>query len=122
MTILLVEDNALNRRLAEVTLLARGHQVLQADTTDAARAILTVERPDLVLMDIELPGAGGESLLREIRGQADRAHLTVIAVTARAMNGDRERLLSSGFDGYISKPIDVGTFGAEIESLAARGA
>jgi CheY-like chemotaxis protein len=120
MTILLVEDNALNRRLAEVTLLARGHQVLQADSVPAARVALEQQRPDVILMDIELPGGGGEALLREIRSQPQRAHLPIIAVTALAMQGDRERLLRAGFDGYISKPIDVGTFGPEIEALVHR--
>lgn len=120
MTILLVEDNLLNRRLAEVTLLARGHLVLQADSVDAARASLDRQMPDIILMDIELPGGGGELLMREIRGQPARAHLPIIAVTALAMQGDRERLLEAGFDGYISKPIDVRTFGREIESFAAR--
>jgi CheY-like chemotaxis protein len=119
-TILVVEDNALNRRLAEVALQARGHRVLQADSVDAARASLDQHVPDVILMDIELPGGGGEGLMREIRGQAGRAHLPIIAVTALAMQGDRERLLRAGFDGYIAKPIDVSTFGPEIESLAAR--
>jgi CheY-like chemotaxis protein len=120
MTILLVEDNVLNRRLAEVALLARGHLVLQADSVDAARAALDRQVPDIILMDIQLPGGGGELLMREIRGQPARAHLPIIAVTALAMQGDRERLLGAGFDGYISKPIDVRTFGPEIESFAAR--
>jgi CheY-like chemotaxis protein len=119
MTILLVEDNVLNRRLAEVALEARGHHVRQADSVDAARASLDQLLPDVVLMDIEIPGGGGEALLREIRGQPARAHLPIIAVTALAMQGDRERLLRAGFDGYISKPIDVRSFGPEIENLVA---
>jgi CheY-like chemotaxis protein len=119
MTILLVEDNVLNRRLAEVALEARGHHVRQADSADAARASLDQVVPDVILMDIEIPGGGGEALLREIRAQPARARLPIIAVTALAMQGDRERLLRAGFDGYISKPIDVGTFGPEIEALVA---
>jgi two-component system cell cycle response regulator DivK len=120
MTILLVEDNMLNRRLAQVILLARGHLIVEADSVPAARAALERQLPDLVLMDIQLPGGGGEALVKEIRQQPAWAHLPIIAVTALAMQGDRERLLRSGFDGYISKPIDVGTFGQEIESLAVR--
>ena len=120
MTVLLVEDNVLNRRLAQVILLARGHLVVEADSVPAARAALERQLPDVVLMDIELPGGGGEALVKEIRQRPAWVHLPVIAVTALAMQGDRERLLRSGFDGYISKPIDVGTFGQEIESLAAR--
>jgi CheY-like chemotaxis protein len=119
MTILLVEDNAINRRLVEVTLGARGHQVLEADSVRAARAVLNAMLPSVVLLDIEIAGGRGEVLLREIRGDPARAHLPVIAVTALAMRGDRERLLRAGFDGYISKPIDVTTFAAEIESQVA---
>ena len=119
MTILLVEDNVLNRRLAQVTLLARGHLILEADSVEAARAAIERQLPDVILLDIQLPGGGGEAFLAEVRRRPAWAHLPVIAVTALAMQGDRERLLRSGFDGYISKPIDVGTFGQEIEALAA---
>jgi two-component system, cell cycle response regulator DivK len=120
MTILLVEDHVLNRRLAEVTLSARGHRVLQADSVEAARAALAQQLPDVVLMDIELPGGGGVALMQEIRSLPAMARLPIIAVTALAMQGDRERLLRAGFDAYISKPIDVATFGPEIESLVSR--
>jgi CheY-like chemotaxis protein len=120
MNILLVEDNALNRRLVEVTLGARGHQVVEADSVPAARTALSVALPDVVLLDIELPGGGGELLLREIRSDPARAHLPVVAVTALAMRGDRERLMRSGFDAYISKPIDVGTFASQIEAIASK--
>jgi CheY-like chemotaxis protein len=120
MTILLVEDNPLNRRLFEVTLSASGHEIVETDSVQTARAALAARLPDLILLDIEIPGGGGELLLREIRSDPGLAHLPVIAVTALAMLGDRERLLRSGFNGYLSKPIDVGTFAAQIESLASR--
>ncbi len=73
-----------------------------------------------MLLDIGLPGGGGEKLLAEIRADPRLAVLPVVAVTALAMSGDRERLLRAGFDGYLSKPIDVHTFGADVESFLRR--
>lgn len=118
MIILVVEDNALNRRLVQVTLEARGHRIVEAGSVEEARAALERHRPDMVLLDVQIPGGGGELLLSEIRQDPLAAGLTVVAVTALAMSGDRERLLSHGFSGYISKPIDVRTFASEVESLA----
>ena len=118
MTILVVEDNALNRRLVQVTLEARGHRIVEAGSVEEARAALERHQPDMVLLDVQIPGGGGELLLSEIRRDPLAAGLTVVAVTALAMSGDRERLLSHGFSGYISKPIDVRTFASEVESLA----
>lgn len=116
--ILLVEDNAMNRRLARDVLQHRGHEVTEAGNVDEGRAELLRSSPDLVLLDIQIPGGGGELLLREIRKNPSTAKLPVIAVTAFAMAGDRERLLAVGFDGYLSKPIDTRTFGPEVEAIA----
>jgi CheY-like chemotaxis protein len=118
MTILVVEDNALNRRLVQVTLEARGHHVLEAGSVEEARAALAEHHPDMVLLDVQIPGGGGEVLLHEIRRDPVGAHLAVVAVSAQVMAGDRERLLASGFNGYISKPIDVRTFANQVEALA----
>ena len=118
--ILVVEDHPLNLRLVRDILEYRGHAVEAATSVEAARQALSGARPDLVLLDIQLPGGGGEALLREIRGSAALAGLPVIAVTALAMEGDRERLLHAGFDGYLSKPIDTRAFGPEIESFLKR--
>jgi two-component system cell cycle response regulator DivK len=117
-TILVVEDNVLNRRLVQVTLEARGHRILQAGSVEEARTALTEHYPDMVLLDVQIPGGGGHLLLEEIRRHPLGADLAVVAVTAQAMSGDRERLLASGFTGYISKPIDVRTFASQVESLA----
>jgi two-component system cell cycle response regulator len=70
-----------------------------------------------VLLDVQIPGGGGELVLHELRALASWSTLPVIAVTALAMGGDRERLLAAGFDGYLSKPIDTRTFGSVIESF-----
>jgi len=114
--ILVVEDNPLNRLLVHDILELRGHEVLEAATVDEARRALAERRPDLLLLDVQIPGGGGEAVIREVRGRADLADLPIVAVTSLAMPGDRERLLSIGFQGYLSKPIDTRTFGPAVES------
>jgi CheY-like chemotaxis protein len=114
--ILIVEDNALNMRLARIVLELRGHQIDAATTVQEAAACLQAAKPALILLDIHVPGGGGPALLRQIRNDSTLHDLPVIAVTALAMDGDRERLLQEGFDGYISKPIDTRTFGPEVET------
>ena len=114
--ILVVEDNPLNRLLVHDILELRGHAVMEAATVDEARALLERERPDLLLLDVQIPGGGGEAVIREVQKHPHLANMPIIAVTSLAMPGDRERLLSSGFQGYMSKPIDTRTFGAAIET------
>lgn len=115
--ILVVEDNPLNLQLVRDILEYRGHEVVVATTVSEARDRLKEKLPHVVLLDIQLPGGGGESLLKEIRSTPSTARMPVIAVTALAMEGDRERLLEAGFDGYLSKPIDTRTFGPTVESF-----
>jgi CheY-like chemotaxis protein len=114
--ILIVEDNSLNRLLVHDILVLRGHEVVEASTVEEARRILQTQRPDLLLLDVQIPGGGGEAVIREVRGHAELADLPIVAVTSLAMPGDRERLLSIGFQGYLSKPIDTLTFGPAVES------
>jgi len=113
--ILIVEDNP-NRLLIHDILELRGHQVIEVATVDEARQTLDSLRPDLLVLDVQIPGGGGEAVIREVRKREDLADLPIIAVTSLAMPGDRERLLSIGFQGYLSKPIDTRTFGAAVES------
>jgi CheY-like chemotaxis protein len=115
--ILIVEDNPLNRLLIHDILELRGHEVLEAATVDEARDALASVRPDLLLLDVQIPGGGGEAIIREVRKRDDLSDMPIVAVTSLAMPGDRERLLSIGFQGYLSKPIDTRTFGAAIESF-----
>jgi two-component system cell cycle response regulator DivK len=112
--ILIVEDNDINRQLVCDILSHAGFEITQASSVEEGRLRLGEGTPDLVLMDIRIPGGGGELLLQEIRERPALAQVPVIAVTAFAMPGDRERLLKSGFDGYISKPIDVRSFARTI--------
>jgi diguanylate cyclase (GGDEF)-like protein len=118
--ILVAEDNPANMRLTRKLLEHRGHVVVEATSIEEARAKLEKEIPDLLLLDIMLPGGGGESLLEEIRQSEALRTLPVIAVTALAMAGDRDRLMGAGFDGYISKPLDTRSFGPEVDTYLAR--
>lgn len=114
-TILLVEDTPANQALATKLLEAAGHRVLTADTAAAGIALARERLPDLVLLDLGLPDMNGWQALSELRGDDRSAGLRVVAFTAHAMVGDRERALAAGFDGYLSKPIEYATF---VDSVA----
>jgi CheY-like chemotaxis protein len=120
--ILIVEDNPLNRLLIHDVLELRGHEVIEAATVAEACRLLETQRPDLLVLDVQIPGGGGEAVIREVRKRRELAGLPIVAVTSLAMPGDRERLLSIGFSGYLSKPIDTRTFGAAIEAFLKRPA
>jgi two-component system, cell cycle response regulator DivK len=115
--ILLVEDNPVNRRLAEFLLRSHGYGVREATTARQAFEILEKERPDLIVMDIQLPGMDGLEATRKLKEQPTTADIPVIAVTSYAMKGDREKALAAGCAGYVTKPIDKKTF---IEEVAMR--
>ena len=112
--ILLVEDNEVNRRLAEFLLRSQGYQVREATTAQEALEILKVERPDLIIMDIQLPGMDGLEATKKIKEQPALANIPVLAVTSYAMKGDREKALAAGCVGYITKPINKVIFIQEI--------
>jgi CheY-like chemotaxis protein len=116
--IVLVEDMPANRALATKLLTAAGHDVVSASTGTEGVRIVGERRPDLVLMDLGLPDIEGREALRMIRtGLAGGEELKVVAFTAHAMVGDRERALEAGFDGYVTKPIDFSTFASSVEAL-----
>jgi two-component system cell cycle response regulator DivK len=115
--ILVVEDNALNRLLLHDILALRGHEVIEAASVTEALPLLDQGHLDLLLLDVHIPGGGGEAVVSEVRKRADLADLPIVAVTSLAMPGDRERLLASGFQGYLSKPIDTRTFGPSVEAF-----
>ncbi len=114
--ILVVEDNAPSLMLAEHVLLHRGYEVMTASDVDEARMHIRDGSVGIVLTDVQLPGGGGTEVLRTIRNQPETSGIPVIAVTALAMLEDKKRLMELGFDGYISKPIDVRTFVEQVES------
>lgn len=115
--VLIVEDNEKNMKLARDLLQYKGFRTLEATTGVAAIDLATKHAPDLVLMDIQLPDMDGEQALRELRSRPSTAHLRIVALTAFAMRADRERLLSAGFDGYISKPINIREFPGQVQRL-----
>ena len=106
--ILVVEDNEKNMKLFRDVLTVKGYQTLEATTGESAVALATEHVPDLVLMDIQLPDIDGIEALTRLRADERTASIPVLALTAQAMRGDRERFLAAGFDGYVSKPIDIG--------------
>lgn len=114
--ILIVEDNQTNMALMEYLLKAFGYEVLAAHNGEQGVEMAIAERPDLILMDIQLPKLTGFESAARIRA-AGAPLPPIIAVTAFAMVGDRERVLAEGFDGYLSKPIAPETFVSEIESF-----
>ena len=112
--ILLVEDNEANQLLASSVLELSGFVVDVAGDSTEARAILTRTSPDVILMDVQLPGLDGLSFVKQLKAEAATAHIPIIALTALAMAGDRERTLAAGCDGYIAKPINTRTFAIEV--------
>jgi two-component system cell cycle response regulator DivK len=116
--ILIVEDSPDNMKLFRALLTMRGHQVTELKSGDGLIETIEASAPELVLMDIQLPGKDGFALLEEVRGSAHQG-LRVVALTAHAMAGDRERALAAGFDGYITKPIDVRRFPEQITRVLA---
>ena len=105
--VLVVEDNEMNMKLLRDVLVASGYRALEATRGAQAVELARQHVPDLVLMDVQLPDVDGVEVLRRIRTDVRTAFLPVVAVTAQAMDGDRERFLRAGFDGYLPKPIDL---------------
>ena len=113
--ILVVEDNEKNMKLFRDVLVATGHRTLEATTGGQAVELAIAHSPDLVLMDIQLPDIGGVEALGRLRADERTASVPVIALTAQAMEGDRERFLAAGFDAYLSKPVNVADLVATVK-------
>ena len=113
--ILLIEDNEQNRYLATFLLEQRGYEVLHAETGPCGLELAASEHPDLILLDIQLPGMDGHAVARTLKGDAALKAIPIVAVTSYAMAGDREKAFAAGAEGYIEKPIDPQTFVTEVE-------
>jgi two-component system cell cycle response regulator DivK len=120
--ILVAEDNAVNRELLRELLEMRGHTVAEACDGHEALRMIEQTQPDLLLLDIGMPVLDGFGVIRQIRENPRFASLPVVAVTAYAMQGDREKILSSKFDGYLSKPVNARSLGEELDRLLSRRA
>lgn len=119
--VLVVDDNGANARLAAFVLRKAGYEVVTADSAASARAELAQRLPDLVLMDLQLPGTDGLTFTRELRAAPATHGLPIVAVTAYAMRGDEERALAAGCDGYLSKPIDTRTLASRVAGWIEEG-
>lgn len=117
--ILIVEDNALNLELATEVLRAQGHAVLQADTAEEGLRLARSERPDLILLDVRLPGMDGLAAVRALKEDARTSAIPTVAMTAQAMTGDEAQARLAGFDAYVTKPIDTRTLPQLVAGLLA---
>jgi len=115
--VLLVEDNEDNFELVRFLLERADFEVLAGHDGQEALELSRKELPDLVLMDLSLPGIDGWTAARELKDDPDTSHIPLVALTAHTLPGDRKRAMESGFDGYISKPIDVVNFGDSITKI-----
>lgn len=118
--ILIVEDNDKNLKLMRDLLEYKGHEVLAAETAEEGIRIAREAGPDLILLDIQLPGMNGMDALKVLRASQDTAHIPAIAVTASVMTHDRGKLIEAGFDDYQSKPIDIKGFFSAVERALHR--
>jgi len=121
MKILIVEDNPANMKLASNILAKAGYETLEAADAEAGIQFVRNETPDLILMDIQLPGMDGLTATRLLKGDQNTRHIPIIALTAFAMKGDEEKMLSAGCDGYIPKPIRYKEFLKTVETFLQNG-
>lgn len=114
MRVLVVDDHPLNLKLTRVLLTAEGYDVETADGADEAAERLAASRPDLILMDLQMPGVDGFELTRRIKADATTASIPIVALTSAVMSEDEERARAAGCDGFITKPIDTRCFAEQI--------
>ncbi|HET7792192.1 MAG TPA: response regulator [Rhizobacter sp.] len=118
-TILVVEDNLQNLKLAQLVLNKAGHAVLSADSGEAGLELASERQPDLVLMDVQMPGLDGLAVTRVLKNSPRTAHIKVVALTALAMKGDAERILAAGCDAYLAKPYHYNDLVAVVRNTLA---
>ncbi len=114
--ILIVEDNEKNRKLARDVLQFKGYRTIEAETGEIGVALALEQKPDLILMDYQLPGIDGIEAFRRIRADASTAHIPIVAVTASAMPEEAKKMKDAGFDGFQTKPLNVKEF---VQAVAA---
>jgi two-component system, cell cycle response regulator DivK len=118
--ILIVEDNDKNLKLVRDVLQVKGYTTLEAGTGEDGIQLAALHKPDLILMDIHLPGINGIEALRVLRADAATASIPVIAVTASVMQQDRKLITDAGFDGYVGKPINLKEFLDAVHNILAK--
>jgi len=117
--ILIVEDNDKNMKLARDILQVKGYRTIEADSAEAGLPLVAAHKPDLILMDIHLPGINGIEALKRIRATPETSGIPVLAFTASVMPQDRKEIMSAGFDGFVSKPINLKEFVASVAGTLA---
>jgi two-component system cell cycle response regulator DivK len=115
--ILIVEDNEKNRKLVRDVLQVKGYKTMETETAEEGLKLAAEKSPDLILMDIQLPGIDGITALKRLRADAKTKSIAVIAITASAMTHNRQTMLAEGFDGYQTKPISVKDFLTEVQRV-----
>ena len=120
-TILIVEDNDKNMKLVRDVLQAKGFTTIEAVTAEDGVRLAAERKPDLILMDIHLPGMSGVDALKVLRADASTARIPIAAVTASVMQQDRAMIMDAGFDAYVSKPISLKEFLDTVRMLLERG-
>jgi CheY-like chemotaxis protein len=113
-TILVIEDNALNMKLERVLLKLGAYEVIEASDAESGIALARRHHPDLILMDVQLPGMDGLTATRILKEDPELRGIAIVAVTSFAMTGDEERAIEAGCAGYLTKPIDTRTFLTEV--------
>lgn len=119
--ILVVEDNPMNMKVVLMTLKRHGYTMLEAVDGEEALEVATREKPDLVLMDIQLPKMDGLEVTRKLRQMPDFKQTPIIALSSYAMKGDREKGMEAGFDDYLSKPVNTRELPKVVEDMLFRG-
>jgi two-component system, cell cycle response regulator DivK len=119
--VLYIEDKSDNRLLVRRILGAEDVEVIEAENAEQGINLAKIEHPDLILMDINMPGKDGYTATNDIRQMHELDHIPIIALTANVMKGDKERTLDAGCDGYIPKPIDVDRFPSEVMNFIRKG-
>jgi CheY-like chemotaxis protein len=119
--ILIVEDNPANMRLIRMVLKTKGYSVLEATDGEEALTVATERQPDLIVMDIQLPKMDGLEVTRKLRQAPEFRQTPIIALTASAMDGDRERIIAAGCDEYIAKPVHTRRFPVLVAEMLRRG-
>ena len=117
--VLIIENNEKNRKLCRDVLNVKGYQTIESETAEEGLRLVREKKPNLVLMDIQLPGIDGITALKQLQADPEMAHVPVIAITASAMTHNRATMLAEGFDGYQTKPISLKEFLGELERVLA---
>jgi CheY-like chemotaxis protein len=119
-TILVVDDNPINLKLVSDLLCFEGYRVVKAEDGEQAAASVQQDPPDLILLDVDLPGIDGLTLTERLKSDQVTAHIIIVALTAFAMRGDRQRAMAAGCDAYVTKPIDTRELPGQVAELLGR--